>query len=74
MREQLGSEEGKELYKLRGQTVEPVFGQIKRNIGFDRLLLRGLNGAKAELALMFMVHNIKKCMRKLSRKATFAIA
>ena len=27
MRERLGSAEGKALYKLRKQTVEPVFGQ-----------------------------------------------
>ena len=29
MRQKLRSEEGKRIYKKRGYTVEPVFGQIK---------------------------------------------
>ena len=32
---------GKALYKLRPQTVEPVFGIIKEVMGFRRFLLRG---------------------------------
>lgn len=73
MRSRLKTDEGKKLYALRSQTVEPVFGQIKRNMGFDRLLLRGLNGAKAELALMCLMHNMKKCARKLEKDARAAL-
>ena len=61
MREKLNSSEGRELYALRQQTVEPVFGQIKSNQGFDRLLLWGIEGATAECALMCLGHNVMKC-------------
>jgi transposase len=74
MRERLRSEEGKQRYKLRGQTVEPVFGQMKTNRGLDRLLLRGLEGAKAELALALLAHNVMKCGQKLTHEAAKALA
>ena len=61
LRASLRSCEGRRLYALRKQTVEPVFGQMKRNMGFDRLLLSGLQGAKAEIALICLAHNLKKC-------------
>ena len=49
---------------LRGQIVEPVFGQIKENRQFRRLSLRGFNGAIAEVSLAFLTHNILKCRKK----------
>ena len=52
MREKLETEEGKALYALRKQSVEPVFGHWKANMGFRRFLLRGKNGAAAEVALI----------------------
>jgi transposase len=64
MREKLKTPEGKAMYALRKQTVETVFGQIKANLGFDRLLLRGIQGATAEISLICMVHNLVKCGRK----------
>jgi len=64
MREKLKSAEGKATFALRKQTVEPVFGQIKRNMGFDRFLAGGLAGATAETALICLVHNLLKCGRK----------
>lgn len=69
MRERLLSDPGRQQYRLRGQSVEPVFGQVKCNRGLGRLLLRGLNGAKAELALAFSAHNISKCVRLLDKNA-----
>ena len=64
MRQRLQSQEGHALYDLRQQTVEPVFGQKKSNQGFARFAVWGLNGAKAESALMFLAHNITKCASK----------
>ena len=61
MRDRLQTQEGKQLYSLRKQTVEPVFGQMKTSRGFDRLLLSGYAGALAETALMCLVHNVLKC-------------
>lgn len=63
MRKALATEEGQAVYAVRGETVEPVFGCLKQNLGFRRFLLRGLNGATAEAAILFTVHNVKKWMR-----------
>jgi hypothetical protein len=35
MERKLLTERGRELYKIRGKTVEPVFGQIKDVLGFE---------------------------------------
>jgi len=72
MLEKLRSPEGRELYSLRRETVEPVFGQIKSNRGFDRFMLRGFNGAAAEAALVCMVHNVLKCAAMMNSQACFA--
>jgi len=66
--------EGKELYNLRRETVEPVFGQIKSNMGFDRFLLKGHKGASAEAALMCMVHNVLKCVANANSRVYLAQA
>ncbi len=60
MRQRLRSPEGQALYSRRMTSIEPVFGHLKQNLGFRRLLLRGLNGAKAECALMLTAHNLRK--------------
>lgn len=50
-------------YRLRKHTVEPVFGQIKQARGFRQLLLRGLDKARAEWALICTAHNLLKLAR-----------
>lgn len=50
-------------YRLRKQVVEPVFGQIKQARGFRQLLLRGIDKAKAEWALICTAHNLLKIAR-----------
>ena len=47
--------------KLRGKTIEPVFGQIKH--GFAALTRRGLLAAKADWSLLCLAHNLKKLCR-----------
>jgi transposase len=54
---------GRALYKLRSQTVEPVFGQMKYVRGMDRFLLRGLEGASGEWKLACGTHNLLKLWR-----------
>ena len=61
MHEKLQSPEGKALYALRQQTVEPVFGQLKSNLGLSRFLCWGRAGATAEIALACLAHNVAKC-------------
>lgn len=47
-------------YRLRKQTVEPVFGQIKQARGFRQFLLRGLDKVRAEWSLICTAHNLLK--------------
>ena len=47
-------------YRLRKQTVEPVFGQIKAARGFRQFLLRGLEKVSDEWRLICMAHNLLK--------------
>jgi transposase len=54
---------GRALYKLRGQTVEPVFGQIKDVRGFDRFMRRGLEACRSEWSLICATHNLLKLWR-----------
>ena len=47
-------------YRLRKQTVEPVFGQIKEALGFRRFLLRGYEKVRAEWQLICAAFDLKK--------------
>jgi len=56
--ERIRSEEGKARYKLRKQTVERSFGDIKHNKKFRTFLLRGIKNARTELKLQSIAHNL----------------
>jgi len=56
----LKTPEGKALYKLRKQTVEPVFGIIKEVMGFRRFSMRGKEKADTEWRLVCLSYNLKK--------------
>ena len=51
---------GKSLYKLRKQTVEPVFGIIKEVMGFRRFMLRGRGKVGLEWTLVCVSYNLKR--------------
>ncbi len=63
MKHRLATTAGKQKYKLRQQTVEPVFGIIKSVLGFRRFLLRGLESVKLEWALVCAAYNLKRMHR-----------
>jgi transposase len=63
MRQRLQSSAGKQLYKLRQQTVEPVFGIIKSVLGFRQFLLRGTFKVATEWTLVCMAYNLKRLHR-----------
>ena len=65
MAEKLASEEGRASYKLRRQTVEPVFGVIKAVLGFAGFSLRGLEKVEGEWTLVALAYNCKR-LHKLS--------
>ena len=60
MRDKLKRAGWRSRYRLRKQTVEPVFGQIKQARGFRQFLLRGIEKVKAEWALICTAHNLTK--------------
>ena len=53
-------------YRLRKQTVEPVFGQIKQARGFRQVLLRGLSKVAQEWSLVCLAHNFLKLAKALA--------
>jgi transposase len=56
----LKTPEGKNLYALRKQTPEPVFGIIKSVMGFRQFSMRGLEKVRGEWSLVTMAWNIKR--------------
>jgi transposase len=56
----LSTQGGKALYKLRKQTVEPVFGIIKQVMGWRHMSMRGLHKAQGEWNLVTLAWNIKR--------------
>ena len=63
MRHKLASAQGRALYKMRKAIVEPVFGQIKAVRHLRQFLMRGLDAARGEFALMALTHNLLKLFR-----------
>jgi transposase len=63
MRHRLRTSAGRVLYRLRQQTVEPVFGIIKEAMGFRRFSLRGQAGAELEWTLVCLAYNLRRLHR-----------
>jgi transposase len=66
MRNKLKTKEGKAIYQKRQITIEPVFGNIQKNMGWDQFLLRGKFKAKGEFGLIAIAHNLKKIVLHLN--------
>lgn len=63
MRHRLRTSAGRTLYKLRQQTVEPVFGIIKSVLGFRQFHLRGRQKVALEWTLVCLAYNLKRLHR-----------
>ena len=63
MKAKLESDEGRKKYRLRKQTVEPVFGIIKNVLNFRRFSLRGLAKVQGEWELLALAYNCKRLHR-----------
>lgn len=50
----------KKLYKLRQELNEPVFGSIKRQLGFPQLNVRTKRKVSGEVSLLFLGFNLKR--------------
>jgi len=69
MEHKLRTEEGRAVYKKRGQMVEPVFGQIKEGRGFRVFSRRGHPACRSEWIFVCAVHNLLKLWRFLASAA-----
>ncbi len=63
MKSKVLTDAGREKYSLRKETVEPVFGQIKRCMGFREFSMRGQEACEAEWNLVCAAHNLLKLFR-----------
>lgn len=53
-------------YRLRKQTVEPVFGQIKEAMGFRRFLLRGYEKVSSEWLMVCAAFDLRKLAKAMA--------
>lgn len=60
MAHRLKTPEGRALYGRRKSTVEPVFGQIKRVLGFRQFMLRGFAQICGEWTLVTIAYNLRR--------------
>lgn len=51
---------GAKLYAKRQHSIEPVFGNIKNNLGYRRFTRRGINAVNSEWRLICAAHNLLK--------------
>jgi len=70
MAHRVATKAGRERYKLRQQTVEPVFGIIKEAMGFRRFSLRGLAKVSLEWTLVTLAYNLRRLHRMGATLAT----
>jgi len=65
MKAKLETEKGRQIYRERFHTVEPVFGIIKEAIGFRQFSMRGLAKVEAEWELVATAYNLKRMFNLL---------
>lgn len=63
----LQTEMGKQMMKRRREDIEPVIGNLKRNMEFRRFNLRGKLKCELELGLFSIAHNFKKLKNGVQR-------
>ena len=71
------TEEAKTIIKQRGSIVEHPFGTIKRTLGWDHFLVRGIEKVSGENSLIMFSYNFKRLMNligiRLFRKLLIAL-
>lgn len=66
-RVRLKSESGRKLMQRRKQDIEPVIGNIKRNLQFRRFSLKEKWKCELELGLVCIAHNLKKIKKNIKK-------
>jgi hypothetical protein len=67
-RDWMETPEAKAVYRLRAQTIEIVFADVKEHRGLRRFSGHGLTRVRAEFALDVLLHNILVVHRSLSQR------
>ncbi len=62
-RRRQSQDDAKEKLSRRKVIVEPVFAQLKHNMGFRRWTMWGLDGVQSQWAMLCVTHNLKKLLR-----------
>ena len=70
MQAKLSTPEARARYRLRQQTVEPVFGILKQGLGFRRFHLRSLSKVALEWTLLALAYNCQRLHRMNLAMAT----
>ncbi len=65
----LKTKAGKAIYKMRKQTVEPVFGIIKQILGFRTFMVRRLEKVSTEFKLVKSAYNTKRLFNLMNMQA-----
>jgi hypothetical protein len=63
LRARMKTEEGKQRYKRRRETVEPRIGWAKRGLGVRRFMRRGLEAVRMEWMLVCTAMNVSILLR-----------
>jgi transposase len=74
MQRKLRTKRGRAIYRQRGASVEPVFGQMKERQDAGRFSMRGLAACRGEWHLQAATHNLHKLHRESVRRARSAAA
>ena len=76
MKAKMEQDEARRKYRLRKQTVEPVFGTMKKWMGFTQFHLRGLEKVDGEWKLLALAYNMKRlwAMKRAPKPRTRPVA
>lgn len=69
IKQRMGSLAGKAIYKLRKQTVELAFADLKHNRNFRAFRTRGIHKVKTEFDLGCVAHNLVKINNLIKKKS-----
>ncbi len=64
--------ENQAIYKRRQEKAELPYGHIKRNLGVSSFLLRGREGARAEMSILSLCFNIRRMLSLLGHQGLIA--
>jgi transposase len=65
-------EESQAIFRLRKQKAELPFGHLKRNLGVNAFLLRGIDGVKAEMSLFASCFDVARMINIIGVPALVA--